>query len=698
MELIMLVEQRITAFENRGIPNSDRKTYEKTLRSLSTECTVPTSVKSIEEWIKKQNSFRSMPRDTVSYRAMSLPTDLAGDLHATHVVAIAKGILKACNFKDNGRSSMMKLARVKVDGVSRRQIWNSVTGTFWRDGLAAVKSRQTGASDAPAYRPRKVEAEVSMSSYIVGNEKAQAITIDIIELDRHGLIRADCTGLVLSYWNNIKTGRTRDNLLMQVTRSHGQNVTGPQQEVLTHVAAHLRLALAVYRRQRIGMVLPAFFLNPPLYSVSKAAVAAQADPINAKDYDAGMSTYRRLLPSIAYDATKSTQQPWQWPLYNILPWTADKKAWNDPAKPLRLEADQGYLLIGWLPPRMVIPTAVFQKSHLYETSLVVGGVYDCLHTDASGQTVSRLITPVGSRSTAIPIGIHTKLRRYLQSEQGRFWTIFCHDIPSSVIPDDELDQILQTQLEYYNNWEMSMHTTVRLAQGALLLRLDQLRHPHPTMARAYFSTGEYPESLLLVRVLSDEESQIPPRWNFIQALPETVQAVAPALNKRPSGSQLIETVGKLVLTDFKQVQDPASVFTRVQQELLRWEADSGKLETTRHLPDSRLVMCYWFLLQEGVWEEWSCPVNVLEGILQSIGKLEEDDGDMIISLKHPLIGRLPWAYFSSLFAQMIVRRFRRTDAELDASTQTLGLLRYTKSVPMLSKKLKVQVSHVDCQS
>jgi hypothetical protein len=55
-------------------------------------------------------------------------------------------------------------------------------------------------------------------------------------------------------------------------------------------------------------------------------------------------------------------------------------------------------------------------------------------------------------------------------------------------------------------------------------------------------------------------------------------------------------------------------------------------------------------------------------------------------------GRLPWAYFSTQFARTLIKRFRRTDAEMGTATMTLGSLRYPLCVPKLAKKLRFEMS------
>jgi hypothetical protein len=87
------------------------------------------------------------------------------------------------------------------------------------------------------------------------------------------------------------------------------------------------------------------------------------------------------------------------------------------------------------------------------------------------------------------------------------------------------------------------------------------------------------------------------------------------------------------------IPEPAVVFASVQRALQLWEADSGKMETARHMPDPHLVMVYWYWLQEGKWDECSCPVGLLESILQSLGEpavLDWDDDGSFADRGHQL--------------------------------------------------------------
>ena len=154
-------------------------------------------------------------------------------------------------------------------------------------------------TDATSYIPRPRGATPHVQSTFVPPiaswAKTQKVSIQLLELDRHGLIPADLTGFKLIQWDF--TGK----IVGELQRKHGDDYLGKQWDLYAEVGAAIRIALAVVRKHAPNRNMGAFLQAPAAWNVvsppHKVAVVPSYDAADLARGRDGFWKCCKLSPS-----------------------------------------------------------------------------------------------------------------------------------------------------------------------------------------------------------------------------------------------------------------------------------------------------------------------------------------------------------------------------------------------------------------
>lgn len=152
-------------------------------------------------------------------------------------------------------------------------------------------------------------------------EKITHYDIVVDQLDSHGLIPVTLTGVTVRYYE-----RNAGEPSRTVTRAVGEKdgagneLTGPQYDMLARIAAILRIALAFERAAGLQLGLGVFFQKPPAIPLTIIDVDAEDDEgpvssVSQESFDLGM---REVVEALAHKFSGFYLDPpfyWDWPTY-----------------------------------------------------------------------------------------------------------------------------------------------------------------------------------------------------------------------------------------------------------------------------------------------------------------------------------------------------------------------------------------------
>jgi hypothetical protein len=135
----------------------------------------------------------------------------------------------------------------------------------------------------------------------------QKVSIQLLELDRHGLIPADLTGFKLIQWD------MRGKTVGELQRKHGDDYLGKEWDLYAEVGAAIRIALALARKHVPNRNRGAFLQAPAAWNVisppHKVAVVPSYDPVDlARGHERFLEVLQRF--TVELEGEEDEQRPY----------------------------------------------------------------------------------------------------------------------------------------------------------------------------------------------------------------------------------------------------------------------------------------------------------------------------------------------------------------------------------------------------